>query len=165
MNRISFSASTGGFYHLDIHGDRVPADAVPVSTARHRELLAAQAGGRTIVAGAGGRPVLAPLAHDGVKRARARAAGAVRREARRRTLAVATFERQVRDAADLACAALQVASTGSTSIDLAGPLDRRKRIDALRAAAAALALQVDQLGEAGVARLDVTDDQYWPPED
>lgn len=54
---MKFSPSTGGFYALEIHGDRIPADAVEVSEAQHAALLAGQSQGKRIVSSASG-PVL-----------------------------------------------------------------------------------------------------------
>ncbi|MGN6518670.1 MAG: hypothetical protein ACTHK2_04510 [Dokdonella sp.] len=52
-----FAPSTGGFYSSDLHGDNVPQDAVEIDDALRLQLLAAQAQGQRIVAGAGGVPV------------------------------------------------------------------------------------------------------------
>ncbi|WP_116132000.1 hypothetical protein [Tropicimonas sp. IMCC34043] len=54
---ISYSASTGGFYDSRIT-DVLPKDAVEISVETHAALLAGQAAGQRIVAGAGGVPVL-----------------------------------------------------------------------------------------------------------
>lgn len=56
---IFYAASTGGFYCADIHGDLMPADAVPVSDDEHGRLLSGQAAGQRIVPDAAGRPALA----------------------------------------------------------------------------------------------------------
>lgn len=45
-----YSPSTGGFYSDTIHGDAIPADAVPVTGAQYARLMAAQAEGKAIVA-------------------------------------------------------------------------------------------------------------------
>lgn len=54
-----YSASHGGFYSQEIHGDNIPAGAVEITDARHAELLAGQAAGQCIVADEAGCPVLA----------------------------------------------------------------------------------------------------------
>ena len=51
-----FAKSTGGFYDAAIHA-AIPADAVEVSGAEHRNLLAEQAAGKRIVSDANGYPV------------------------------------------------------------------------------------------------------------
>lgn len=57
-----YSAQTGGFYAPEIHGEAVPADAVPVSQEQYVALLDGQAAGNRIVADADGYPILvAPL--------------------------------------------------------------------------------------------------------
>jgi len=54
-----YSAKTKGFYSLEIHGDKIPSDAVEITKDYHRELLAGQSSGRPIVADKNGKPVLA----------------------------------------------------------------------------------------------------------
>ena len=53
-----YSASTGGFYTTEIHGDKMPADVVEITTEDHAELMEGQSHGMAIAAGADGRPVL-----------------------------------------------------------------------------------------------------------
>lgn len=53
-----FSASTGGFYIVDIHGDNMPADVVEITAEQHADLLEGQSKGMMIIAGADGHPVL-----------------------------------------------------------------------------------------------------------
>lgn len=53
-----WSPSTRGFYHPDIHGAAIPADALPVTEDERRALLAGQSKGHEIAAGPKGRPVL-----------------------------------------------------------------------------------------------------------
>lgn len=60
---MKYSPSTGGFYDPLVHGDDAPIDAVEITAEQHRQLLAGQAQGQVIQAGAGGVPVLAaPMA-------------------------------------------------------------------------------------------------------
>lgn len=53
-----YSKSTGGFYSLDIHGDKIPSDAVEVTEDLHRQLMDGQMAGNEIVPDKNGRPVL-----------------------------------------------------------------------------------------------------------
>ena len=53
-----YSASRGGFYILEIHGDNIPSDAVEITPDRHAELLAGQSSGKTIAADSEGYPTL-----------------------------------------------------------------------------------------------------------
>lgn len=57
-----YSASTGGFYSPEIHGENMPADVVEITDELHAELLAAQATGKRIVPGPDGYPVAADQA-------------------------------------------------------------------------------------------------------
>lgn len=56
MDRIFYSASTGGFYHEIIHGDAVPEDAREVNRERYDELMVGQSSGLVIVPGEAGVP-------------------------------------------------------------------------------------------------------------
>jgi hypothetical protein len=53
-----YSSSTGGFYAAEVHGDGIPADAVPVTAERKAELFDAQSQGAQIVPGEGSVPTL-----------------------------------------------------------------------------------------------------------
>jgi hypothetical protein len=53
-----YSASTGGFYLTEVHGDAMPADVVEISAEEHQALLEGQASGGRIVPGEDGRPTL-----------------------------------------------------------------------------------------------------------
>lgn len=94
---IYFSAETGGFYDDNVHGPRqieapqtareikagkrpamidnpdclIPADAVAITDAQYRALMAAQSGGKAIVAKAG-RPVAVDRTQDEEERQRLR---------------------------------------------------------------------------------------------
>lgn len=126
-----YSPSTGGFYDEAIHGDAIPADAVKITAKRHAALLAAQAEGATIVAGAKG-PV-AKVERMTAADWRAKRARELKAAARRRILAIATLEQQSNDNAELALAALQMNAEGGCRIDFAPALERRRKIDELRA--------------------------------
>lgn len=63
INNFFFSAVTGGFYsdyekHLYIDAGTWPADAKPIDSAKHAELIAGQATGMSIKADKDGNPVL-----------------------------------------------------------------------------------------------------------
>lgn len=53
-----FSASTGGFYSRDIHGDNMPVDVVEITVEQHAALIEGHSQGKVISADVGGRPVL-----------------------------------------------------------------------------------------------------------
>lgn len=53
-----YSASAGGFYSRDIHGENIPDDAVHITAEEHADLLAGQAIGQIIAPAADGRPSL-----------------------------------------------------------------------------------------------------------
>jgi hypothetical protein len=57
LQEAYYSPSTNGFYHPVIHGQAMPADVVEISKDKHRALLLANAGGKVIQPGEGGRPV------------------------------------------------------------------------------------------------------------
>ena len=157
-SRLFWSAR--GFLHSDVHDD-IPADAVPISAATHARLLAGQAEGQEIVAGAGGKPVLADPGGNTETDLRARLLRRTRREARRRILAIASLERQSNDNAALALAAFQLASLGGTSIDTAPALRRRAAIDALRAACDDICVQVEQLPVSRLRDFDPSLPAIW----
>lgn len=52
-----YAKSTGGFYDDAIHGGNIPDDAVEITAEDHAALLADQAVGKRIIAGADGRPI------------------------------------------------------------------------------------------------------------
>lgn len=53
-----YSATTGGFYDREIHGDNIPADAVEISAEEHAALLKGQSNGKIIAGDENGYPVL-----------------------------------------------------------------------------------------------------------
>ena len=53
-----YSATTGGFYSAEIHGDNIPADAVEITEAEHAALIEGQSQGKIISADKNGKPVL-----------------------------------------------------------------------------------------------------------
>jgi hypothetical protein len=54
-----YSASTGGFYVTEIHGDNIPSDSVEISDDQHSGLMNGQATGKIISSDANGFPILA----------------------------------------------------------------------------------------------------------
>lgn len=52
-----YSATTGGFYSAETHGDNIPADAVEITAEQHAQLLADQSAGATIQPDQDGFPV------------------------------------------------------------------------------------------------------------
>ena len=149
----SYSPTTGGFYHAQVHADR-PADAIAVSKSRHAALIAAQESGCRIEM-IDGAPTAVPPAQPGADVARSRAVAVIRAEAQRRILAIASIERQSNDNAALAIAAL----SGHLSDQAAAALERRVAIDAVRAASDA----IEQRFDAGET-LDPHDPSLWPTE-
>jgi hypothetical protein len=58
MNTYFYSASTGGFYTPEIHGENIPADKVEITEQQWQDLLEGQSTGKVIAADATGAPVL-----------------------------------------------------------------------------------------------------------
>lgn len=150
-----FSPSTGGFYDPAIH--RVlPDDAVRISKARHAELIAARSAGKRVVADSAGRPVI-KAAKPNLEQLRAGAVAAVKIEASRRILAIASLERQANDTAAIALEAFAGAGT-----DIDGALDRRARIDAIRTASNAIEAQVARMPTSNLTAFDPSSHPLWP---
>jgi len=160
MSEVYYSAARGGFFHAATH-PTLPEDAVRISRLRHRQLLDAQAQGRTIVANDKGRPVLAPIVPPSLEQLRAQASAAVNAEASRRILAVATLERQTNDNALIAQAALAAATGAPAPAGLAEALARRAAIDAIRAASNRIAVTVAQMPAANLTDYDATAERLW----
>ena len=53
-----YSASTGGFYSREIHGEAMPSDVVEITAERHVELIEGQSTSKVIVADENGFPTL-----------------------------------------------------------------------------------------------------------
>jgi hypothetical protein len=58
MNTYFYSAQTSGFYKTEIHGDKIPADAVEITEQQWQDLFEGQSNGMVIAADANGTPVL-----------------------------------------------------------------------------------------------------------
>lgn len=151
--RIFFSPSTRGFYTDEIHGEAMPADVQRISPGRHRQLLEAQAAGAEIIATAKGPVARFPKATLEILRAAAIAA--VKREARRRILAIAPLWRQLNDLASL------VAPGCYSAEDEHCAMERRQKIDDVRAASGRLEARLVTLSAEQLADVDVADDSHW----
>lgn len=82
---MRYAKSTNGFYSPEIHGDKIPADAVEITDAEHAELMVGQSAGKLIGGDADGKPVLsdppAPTREQLLAQAQAARAAAYRDEA------------------------------------------------------------------------------------
>lgn len=70
-----FSASTGGFYATEIHGNNMPGDVVEITAEEHAALLEGQSQGKLIDFDEAGRPFLAdppPPAPDTIEQVQAK---------------------------------------------------------------------------------------------
>lgn len=161
----SASGGRGGFYDSAIHGDAMPVDAVHVTARRHRELIEAQAAGRTIGGDAKGKPMIRPARKLPLDELRARAVARVKGEARRRILAIASLERQTNDNAILAIAALDAGGGIPMSADTIDARHRRLRIDAVRAASNAVEATIARMPTANLTSFDAAADRLWPSQE
>ena len=145
---LFYSPSTGGFYDDEVHAPaRIPEDATRVSSARHAELIDAQASEApvAIVASARGTPGMSRDRSLSDAERRDRAGLLVARERDRRITAVASAQQQLLD------------------MRLGGP-DAEARfaaIAALRDRAAAIIEQVEDLAGDALAAFDPADDTHW----
>ncbi|MGE4323555.1 MAG: hypothetical protein AB7E60_11065 [Sphingobium sp.] len=143
---IYFSASAAGFLDDAIH-DRIPADAVPVPAARHRELLAAQGSGATIQPDAAGKPRI--VRHGAtIDARRAALARQVKREAARRIGDIAPIWRQLND---------QRAPSAESAARFA-------RIDAVRAASDAIEREIAAAPATTIDAIAIALHPLWPAE-
>lgn len=146
--QIFYSPGTRAFYSDLIHGDAVPADAVVITQARHRELLTGQASGRAIIAGEDGFPRLQPAARLTTSDRRAQLAARNKREAARRIEAISPLWRQINDQRD-------PSDAGAA---------RFVAIDAIRAASDAIEAQIATAAKDALAGLDIPNHPLWPAE-
>lgn len=146
MPSIFFSPSTLGFYD---HGQAYPDDAMAITTARHRSLLAGQSDGATIAAGPDGAPMLQRPAKPHLAERRKAALRLVKREAFRRIERVSPLWRQNND--------LRSPSPDGEA--------RFVEIDGIRAASAMIEMQIGQIGVADLASLDIAAHPAWPEHD
>ena len=67
-----YSPSTRGFYSSDIHGEKIPGDAVEITDEEWSRLLDQQSAGHTIVAASDGKPIaVGPTVEERANRLRA----------------------------------------------------------------------------------------------
>jgi len=152
-----FWCSERGGFIPDDGSMEIPKGAAKVSEAKHAQLMAAQGKGARISTHAKtGKPVATPFAHT------PESAGAViRMEARRRILALASLEQQSNDNAQIALHALQIAHGGSSTIDAVSAINRRTKIDAIRARSNQLEAALPAMSAADLAAFDPSDDSHW----
>lgn len=65
-----YSKLTGGFYDTDIHGDKIPSDAVEITEDQYLNILNGQSSGKIIISDSSGNPMLSdplPLSLDQLK--------------------------------------------------------------------------------------------------
>lgn len=164
-----FSASTKSFYHRGLHAaDIVPGDAVAITARRHQQLLAGQAEGRAIIADKDGHPQLSPKVKPSAAQLRRLATADIKREARRRILAIASLERQSNDNAAIATFAVVAATVPSAigEVDQAysAARDRRVAIDAIRAASNKLEATIATWSAGALDHFHAADAAHWPKE-
>jgi len=160
-----WSAQTGGFYFEGVNAS-IPADAVEITPARHRELLDAQARGARLSSDTAGRPVSAMPRPPSAAQLRAERAAGIRTEAERRILAVAPLWRQSNDNAALAQELMNridgLASPAELTAEVAAAVTRRAWINAIRAASDLIEADLAGLTAAQLAAFDVAADPRWP---
>jgi len=143
---IAFSPSTRGFYNCSIHA-KIPADAVDISEARHRQLIEAQAQGKTLYVDQDGTPRFRQEAPT-VDELRSRLCQQINREAALRIAKVSPIWRQLNDA----------------RTPTAAGKDRFARIDAIRKASnSAIALLADLPAEE-IETFNAAEHPAWPQE-
>lgn len=69
MPKLFYSQMAAGFFAEEIHGDRVPPDAVEISQDAYDALMRAQSDGMQIVANTDGTPVALPRTYSLAERA------------------------------------------------------------------------------------------------
>jgi hypothetical protein len=57
---MHYSPTTGGFYTTAMHGDNMPADAVPITAEEYADLMLGQERGYQITVSENGQPILLP---------------------------------------------------------------------------------------------------------
>lgn len=159
-----YSPSSGGFFDPAVHRE-IPGDAVRISKARHAELVAARSAGKTIAPDRAGRPIVKTV-RPSLDQLRAAAVVAVKAEARRRILAVASIERQANDNAALAeWAILASAPSAERAKFAAAYFDasaRRGRINAIREASNTIEAQIARMPAANLTAFDPSSHSNWP---
>lgn len=139
------NGTSGGFFDSDIHGDAVPADAVPLTPARYQELLAAQADGKELYVGKGGVPKFRTRAISAAQ-IRGEMTAVIRSEAAARINAVSPLWQQLNDTRN---------PTDAGAIRFA-------RIDAVRDASNRIEAQIADLPAAELSAIDIPNHPLWP---
>ena len=145
---LLWSPSTRGFYDDEIHGPgSIPGDVVSVTPARHAELIEAQASEAPveIVASDTGTPVMSRNRTWSDAERRDQKLAVLRAERARRIEAIADTQQQVIDL-----------RSGGADAD-----QRASAIDAVIAAGAAIADQIDAASGTTLEDFDVADDTLW----
>lgn len=141
---LFYSAATRGFYDDEVHAE-LPADAVPITAARHAELIAAQETGAEIVPSDRGTPIIhrhKPTAEE----LRAKLLAETDREANRRILAISPIWQQMNDMR-------QPSDAG---------MERFVAIDAVRAASNAVERAIAACPAAQLTDFTVSTHTLWP---
>lgn len=71
MEKFYYSPSKNGFYSSNIHtASQIPKDAVEINEQEYKALFAGQSGGKVIVKGEDGKPILADayVDHEGIEK-------------------------------------------------------------------------------------------------
>lgn len=160
---IHYSPASDTFFDASLH-TALPADAVEVSADDHATLLQARTAGMTITMKRGRPVAVQPIVT--VEQRRAIAVQAVKAEAGRRIIGTASLIQQANDNAAIAMAALAssagVDSDPAANVVANAAIDRRQRIDAIRAASNQIEATIATLSARSLAALDVTADHHWP---
>lgn len=152
---LYYSASAHGFFDDRINTD-LPADAQPLTAARHRELMLAQAAGAAIEAGDNGKPRLRRPSTSIAAR-RTALVRQVKREASRRITAIAPIWQQLND--------IRFAATYPPLDRIGSPESARfDAIDAVRTASDAIEAEISAADEAAIGAFDVANHPAWPKE-
>ena len=140
-----YSPSRAAFFDNAINVD-IPDDAVPVTPARHRELMDGQSKGGAIVAGDDGKPRLQAKPRPSLADRRARLLVRIRAEAYRRIEAASPIWRQLNDMRD-------PSPEGAA---------RFLALDAIRAASNRIEALAAQCPAAAIDAFPVGDNPEWP---
>ena len=160
--QLFYSAETGAFYDPQIHGVFLPLDCVPVTRARHAQLLDDQANGAIITAGKDGGPSTQFPKDASLPELRERSCRAINAEARRRIVAIADLAAQSNDNADIAMLTGLANRSEHDCAMLSKALARRLAINAVRDSGQALKSKIRRTSKDGLHKLQIADDSHWP---
>ncbi|MEG3089764.1 hypothetical protein [Sphingomonas sp. PB4P5] len=139
----------------------IPADAIKITAKRHRDMIAGQGSGRSILVNASGKPELSPIRKPTREQLLRVAIGDIKAEASRRILAVASLEQQANDNAAMAIAAL----AGEATPEAAAARLRRLAIDAIRAASNVLEATIASWSAGALSNFNAGAEAHWPAKD